>query len=174
MFQFAREASMFPVSTTTTEESQMSRLVLTALMVGLLLGAGAMSHGQDRVPVLKDDPTKGPEFRNKVNREKLLQALREHRDVHVHFIFPAGQWHALPVLKALRERKEGVHVTLGSGTTGMTVGHGEFKDELGIRGSGEGTGRLVYGFRYGQDAKKPFTITIDYTFTKRRAPDGRK
>jgi len=177
MFQLAQGASVFPVSTTTTEGSHMGKLVLTVLMAGLFLSTGAMSSGQapkDRVPVLQDDPTKGPEFRNKVNREKLLEALRERRDVEVHFIFPAGQWHALPVLKALRERKEGVHVTLGSGTTGMTVGHGEFKDELGIRGSGEGTGRLVHGFRYGQDAKKPFTVTIDYTFTKRRAPDGKK
>ena len=150
----------------------MGKLILTVLMVGLLLGAGAMSHGQDRVPVLMDDPTKGREFRNKVNREKLAEALRERRDVRVQLIIAAGDDYSLPELfRALRERGkrgEAVAVTYSAGTAGFSEHTNRAEGAVVIRGNREGTAQLIHEFKYGRDEKKPFTVTIDFTFTKKR------
>ncbi len=153
----------------------MGKLVLTVLMAGLFLSASAMSSGQDpkeRVPVFTDDPTKGSEFRNRENDRKLREALEGRRDAHVHFIIPEGVRYYHPEL-AKAARDEGATCVLGEGghSGGGTITN---YGDCSVVGEGEGTSGSVFKFNSGRNKAKPFTITIDYTFTKRRAPDGKK
>jgi hypothetical protein len=152
----------------------MAKLSLLILLSSSFVTLEDKYKGQDRKDgkAFADDPTKGPEARNRMNRAKLLEALRLHKDVKVHFIVPAGEIHSLPVLKAMREREDGVQVTLGASAppgqkgTGIEVGGvGAMPDEWPVRGLGEGYTGITLVFKYGRDAKKPFTVTIEYTFT---------
>jgi hypothetical protein len=144
-------------------ERHMNRLVLTVLMAALLLGTGPMSRGQD--------PTKGPESRNRENDRKLREALEGRRDAHVHFIIPEGVRYQHPGLaKAMRDLGGAWVEGHGHSGGGSITSYGDCS----VLGKGEGTSRTVYNFNYRQKKAKPFTITIDYTFTKRRAPDGKK